>query len=203
MDVRLVGVGLRAEAAEEARDLAVVVHHERRVAEVDEEELREHRRHRPAAPPLIDDADHGRVVRGLGVADVHRLSVMRILVLGGTQFLGRHVVDTALEHGHDVTLFNRGQTRPELFAGGREAARRPRRRPRRAPRARASTRWSTRAGTCRGSCARRSTRSATSATTRSSRRSRSTRASRRRRPSSRRSRSSNSRPRTGARRTAS
>jgi 2'-hydroxyisoflavone reductase len=40
---------------------------------------------------------------------------MRILVLGGTQFLGRHVVDLALEHGHDVTLFNRGQTRPELF----------------------------------------------------------------------------------------
>jgi 2'-hydroxyisoflavone reductase len=40
---------------------------------------------------------------------------MRILVLGGTQFLGRHVVDQALAAGHDVTLFNRGQTRPELF----------------------------------------------------------------------------------------
>ena len=40
---------------------------------------------------------------------------MRMLVLGGTQFLGRHVVDAALDHGHDVTLFNRGQTRPELF----------------------------------------------------------------------------------------
>ena len=40
---------------------------------------------------------------------------MRILVLGGTQFLGRHVVDAALARGHDVTLFNRGQTRPELF----------------------------------------------------------------------------------------
>ena len=40
---------------------------------------------------------------------------MRILVLGGTQFLGRHVVDAALERGHGVTLFNRGQTRPELF----------------------------------------------------------------------------------------
>ncbi|HEX4525482.1 MAG TPA: NAD-dependent epimerase/dehydratase family protein [Gaiellaceae bacterium] len=39
---------------------------------------------------------------------------MRLLVLGGTQFLGRHVVDAALERGHDVTLFNRGQTRPEL-----------------------------------------------------------------------------------------
>ncbi|MFL5954034.1 MAG: NAD-dependent epimerase/dehydratase family protein [Gaiellaceae bacterium] len=40
---------------------------------------------------------------------------MRILVLGGTQFLGRHVVDAALQGGHEVTLFNRGQTRPELF----------------------------------------------------------------------------------------
>src|SRR5881398_1151136 len=40
---------------------------------------------------------------------------MRILVLGGTQFLGCHTVDAALARGHDVTLFNRGQTRPELF----------------------------------------------------------------------------------------
>jgi len=40
---------------------------------------------------------------------------MRILILGGTQFLGRHTVDSALARGHDVTLFNRGQTRPELF----------------------------------------------------------------------------------------
>ena len=40
---------------------------------------------------------------------------MHILVLGGTQFLGRHVVDAALRDGHDVTMFNRGQTRPELY----------------------------------------------------------------------------------------
>src|SRR6476469_954000 len=40
---------------------------------------------------------------------------MRILVLGGTQFLGRHTVDAALARGHVVTLFNRGQTNPELF----------------------------------------------------------------------------------------
>jgi nucleoside-diphosphate-sugar epimerase len=116
MDVRLVGVRLRPEAAEKGRYLTLVVQHERRVAEMDEEELRQHRRHRPAAPPLIDDTDHGAVVGRLGMTDVHRVSVMRMLVLGGTQFLGRHVVDAALEHGHEVTLFNRGQTRPELFA---------------------------------------------------------------------------------------
>jgi 2'-hydroxyisoflavone reductase len=40
---------------------------------------------------------------------------MRILVLGGTLFLGRHVVDSARERGHELTLFNRGQTRPELY----------------------------------------------------------------------------------------
>src|SRR5215208_1663863 len=40
---------------------------------------------------------------------------MRILILGGTVFLGRHVVDAALARGHDVTLFNRGQTNPDLF----------------------------------------------------------------------------------------
>ncbi|HZT16974.1 MAG TPA: NAD-dependent epimerase/dehydratase family protein [Gaiellaceae bacterium] len=40
---------------------------------------------------------------------------MRILVLGGTQFLGRHVVEHALARGHEVTLFNRGRTRPDLF----------------------------------------------------------------------------------------
>jgi 2'-hydroxyisoflavone reductase len=42
---------------------------------------------------------------------------MRILVLGGTLFLGRHVVDAARECGHELTLFNRGQTRPDLFPG--------------------------------------------------------------------------------------
>lgn len=40
---------------------------------------------------------------------------MKILVLGGTKFLGRGVVDAALGAGHDVTLFNRGRTSPELY----------------------------------------------------------------------------------------
>lgn len=40
---------------------------------------------------------------------------MKLLVLGGTRFLGRAIVDSALADGHDVTLFNRGQTGPELF----------------------------------------------------------------------------------------
>ena len=33
---------------------------------------------------------------------------LRILVLGGTRFLGRHVADAAIARGHAVTLFHRG-----------------------------------------------------------------------------------------------
>ncbi len=38
-----------------------------------------------------------------------------ILVLGGTNYLGPAIVEQALARGHDVTLFNRGITRPGLF----------------------------------------------------------------------------------------
>jgi 2'-hydroxyisoflavone reductase len=40
---------------------------------------------------------------------------MRVLVLGGTRFLGRALVDSLLEQGHEPTLFNRGLTGAELF----------------------------------------------------------------------------------------
>ena len=40
---------------------------------------------------------------------------MNILIIGGTKFLGRHLVDAALARGHSVTLFNRGKTNPNLF----------------------------------------------------------------------------------------
>jgi 2'-hydroxyisoflavone reductase len=40
---------------------------------------------------------------------------MRLLVLGGTKFLGRAAVEAALARGDEVTLFNRGETNPELF----------------------------------------------------------------------------------------
>lgn len=38
-----------------------------------------------------------------------------ILILGGTGFLGPHIVTAALARGHKVTLFNRGKTHPGLF----------------------------------------------------------------------------------------
>ncbi|HEY0388138.1 MAG TPA: NAD-dependent epimerase/dehydratase family protein [Gaiellales bacterium] len=40
---------------------------------------------------------------------------MRLLILGGTVFLGRHIAEHALAGGHELTLFTRGRTNPELF----------------------------------------------------------------------------------------
>lgn len=40
---------------------------------------------------------------------------MNLLILGGTKFLGRYLVDSAIARGHAVTLFNRGKTNPGLF----------------------------------------------------------------------------------------
>ena len=42
----------------------------------------------------------------------HRL---RVLMLGGTGFLGPTIVNAFLDRGHEVTLFNRGLTNPHLF----------------------------------------------------------------------------------------
>lgn len=40
---------------------------------------------------------------------------LRILILGGTRFIGVHMTQLALRRGHAVTLFNRGKTNAELF----------------------------------------------------------------------------------------
>ena len=42
---------------------------------------------------------------------------LKILVLGGTGFLGPHFVEAALKRGHKLTLFNRGKTNPTRFDG--------------------------------------------------------------------------------------
>ncbi len=42
---------------------------------------------------------------------------MRILVVGGTRFVGRHLVEQARSRGHEVTLFHRGRTGMDLFPG--------------------------------------------------------------------------------------
>jgi 2'-hydroxyisoflavone reductase len=40
---------------------------------------------------------------------------MKLLFIGGTSFVGRHAVEQAVEHGHDVTVFHRGRTNPGLL----------------------------------------------------------------------------------------
>lgn len=42
---------------------------------------------------------------------------MKLLILGGTKFLGRHVVETALARGDEVTIFTRGLHNAELYEG--------------------------------------------------------------------------------------
>ena len=41
----------------------------------------------------------------------------KILILGGTGFIGPHQVNYALSRGHEVAIFNRGRTNPEMFKG--------------------------------------------------------------------------------------
>jgi 2'-hydroxyisoflavone reductase len=40
---------------------------------------------------------------------------LRVILLGGPKFLGRAVIDAAVERGHELTLFNRGTTGAELY----------------------------------------------------------------------------------------
>ncbi|MDR7191622.1 NAD-dependent epimerase/dehydratase family protein [Luteimonas terrae] len=59
-----------------------------------------------AAFPVSVFASTGRAVRPL-----------KLLVLGGTGFLGPHFVERAHARGHTLTLFNRGRSHPERFDG--------------------------------------------------------------------------------------
>src|SRR5262249_8465763 len=42
-------------------------------------------------------------------------ATMRILMIGGTRFVGRHITEAAVARGHDVTVFHRGQSGADLF----------------------------------------------------------------------------------------
>jgi 2'-hydroxyisoflavone reductase len=52
---------------------------------------------------------------GLGAAAAPAAKSLRILILGGTTYLGPYQIRYALERGHEVTIFNRGRTIPYLF----------------------------------------------------------------------------------------
>lgn len=42
---------------------------------------------------------------------------MKFLIIGGTRFVGRHLVEIGRARGHEFTLFNRGRSNPGLFTG--------------------------------------------------------------------------------------
>ena len=60
-----------------------------------------------------DDLASAKAAQGAKAQRVER--PLRILILGGTGFLGPHLVENARARGHTLTLFNRGKTHPELF----------------------------------------------------------------------------------------
>ena len=45
---------------------------------------------------------------------------IKLLILGGTGFIGPWQVRYAVERGHEVTIFNRGRSAPGLFKGVEE-----------------------------------------------------------------------------------
>ena len=73
------------------------------------------------APARVDPAENDAQARGEDVGHRGRhdpddtVRPVRILVLGGTIFVGRHIVSAALTRGDEVTLFNRGQHGADLF----------------------------------------------------------------------------------------
>jgi 2'-hydroxyisoflavone reductase len=40
---------------------------------------------------------------------------MKVLLIGGPRFIGLHMIESALAAGHEVTMFNRGLTNPDLY----------------------------------------------------------------------------------------
>jgi 2'-hydroxyisoflavone reductase len=51
----------------------------------------------------------------LSDSEIELVLGMRLLILGGTIFLGRHLAEAALARGHQLTLFNRGRHYPAVF----------------------------------------------------------------------------------------
>jgi 2'-hydroxyisoflavone reductase len=65
-----------------------------------------------AAAGMAVDAAPGALGSGLFSGSAR---AKKVLVLGGTGFIGPHQIRALQARGHEVTMFNRGQTRPDLF----------------------------------------------------------------------------------------
>ncbi len=69
----------------------------------------------PAAMPGLISRPVGRDARSQRDGSARHRAPQNILILGGTGFIGPHMVRAAMANGHEVTLFNRGRTNPGLF----------------------------------------------------------------------------------------
>jgi nucleoside-diphosphate-sugar epimerase len=69
----------------------------------------------PSRRSLLKKGVASALVSAVAPWSVSRPPMKRVLVLGGTYFLGPAIVAALLKSGHEVTLFNRGKTNPELF----------------------------------------------------------------------------------------
>jgi len=68
-----------------------------------------------AAATLAALAAATRVTDARAAATGRAARPLRILILGGTRFIGVHMTQLAMARGHTVTLFNRGKTHADLF----------------------------------------------------------------------------------------
>ena len=67
------------------------------------------RQRRALRGPTVERCGSMPAGRGLRHAIRRRLEPMRLLILGGTGFIGPHEVRYALARGHRITIFNRGR----------------------------------------------------------------------------------------------
>jgi 2'-hydroxyisoflavone reductase len=51
----------------------------------------------------------------LSFSSMEKAAPLRILILGGTSFLGPHQIAYALDRGHSVSTFTRGKTKPSIY----------------------------------------------------------------------------------------
>jgi 2'-hydroxyisoflavone reductase len=59
----------------------------------------------------------GAAIAGLSLPSFSKAKTQKVLILGGTGFIGPHFVDALTAGGHKITLFNRGKRDPEAKAG--------------------------------------------------------------------------------------
>ena len=64
------------------------------------------------APGAVSAATGPKVLGTPGSAPARKV---KMLILGGTGFIGPHMVRYALDRGHELTLFNRGRSNTDLF----------------------------------------------------------------------------------------